>query len=48
MRQYCGHEAAVRVVWVPRVCLELVFHEQRVFELSFPVRSLYVSEKSEF
>ena len=48
MHQYCGHEAAVRVVCVPRVCLELVFHEKHVFELSFPVRGLDVSEKSEF
>ena len=28
--------------------LELVFHEKRVFELSFPVRGLYVSRKDEF
>ena len=48
MRQYRGHEAAVRVVCVPRVCLELVFHEKRVFELRFLVRGLYVSGKSEF
>ena len=48
MRQYRGHEARVRAVCVPRVCLELVFHEKHVFELRFPVRGLYVSEKSEF
>ena len=48
----CGDIVTMRPLFAlfvyPGVCLELVFHEKRVFELSFRVRGLHVSEKNAF